>query len=76
MKRVTITLSEHAALWAQRRAAGESISVSKLVGRIIEEQMRLSDESALGLCEWRKLKPVAGASGCTRMTREETHERG
>ncbi|MBE0658699.1 MAG: hypothetical protein IH602_13485 [Bryobacteraceae bacterium] len=76
MKRVTITLSEHAALWAQRRAAGESISVSKLVGRIIDKQMRLSDGYGLGLSEWQKLKPVAGASGCARMTREETHERG
>jgi hypothetical protein len=76
MKRVTITLSEHAALWAQRRAAEENISVPELVCRIIEDQMRFSDEYASGLSEWRRLKPVAGASGCTRMTREETHDRG
>lgn len=76
MKRVTITLSEHMALWARRRAAEESISVSKLVGRIIEDQMRLSNEYELGLAEWRRLKPVAGASDCARMTRQETHDRG
>ncbi|MBA3976425.1 MAG: hypothetical protein C0504_19635 [Candidatus Solibacter sp.] len=76
MRRVTITVSEQTALWARRRAAQENISVSKLVGRIIEDQMRLSDEYALGLSEWRRLEPVAGASGCARMTREQSHERG
>ncbi|MRR13761.1 CopG family transcriptional regulator, partial [bacterium] len=44
LKNVTITLTEEAALWARRKAADQNTSVSKLVGRMLEDQMRLSDE--------------------------------
>src|SRR5271165_6009072 len=40
LKNITITVSEEAARWARRKAAEENTSVSKLVGRMLEEQMR------------------------------------
>ena len=44
LKRITITVSEEAARWARREAAEENTSVSKLVGRMLEDQMRRTDE--------------------------------
>lgn len=76
LKNVTITLSEEAAHWARTKAAEQNLSVSKLVGRMIEDQMRLNDEYWRGLAEWRELKPVAGASAAVRMSREDSHRRG
>jgi len=76
LKNVTITLSEEAALWARKKAAEQNTSVSKLVGRMIEDQMRLSDEYWRGYEHWRSLQPVDGFDASHRMSREETHERG
>jgi hypothetical protein len=44
LKRITITVSEEAARWARKKAAEENTSVSKLVGRMLEDQMRRTDE--------------------------------
>jgi hypothetical protein len=76
LKNVTITISEETALWARKKAAEQNTSVSKLVGRLLEDQMRLSDEYWRGLAEWRELKAVAGASAADRMSREGSHRRG
>jgi hypothetical protein len=75
LKNVTITLSEEAALWARRKAAEENTSVSRLVGRMIEDQMRLGDAYWRGYERWKQL-PVAEVSNANdRMSRDETHER-
>lgn len=76
LKNVTITISEETALWARKRAAEQNTSVSKLVGRLLEDQMRRSDEYWRGLAEWRELQPIAGVDASNRMSREETHRRG
>jgi hypothetical protein len=76
LKNVTITLTEEAALWARRKAADQNTSVSKLVGRILEDQMRLSDEYWRAYETWRTLEPIEGVDAGQRLSREEAHERG
>ena len=75
LKNITITVSEEAAKWARLKAAEESTSVSKLVGRMLEDQMRRSDEYWRAYEKWKTIQPVPGADATKRMSREETHER-
>src|SRR5215469_4681192 len=65
LKNITITVTEETARWARRRAADENISVSKLVGGMLEEQMRLASADYWKAFEkWKKVKPIPGmASG-------------
>ncbi len=47
--------------WARRKAADENTSVSKLVGGMIEQQMRTHDADYWeGMEKWKKIKPVKG----------------
>jgi hypothetical protein len=75
LRNVTITLSDESALWARRQAAERNISVSRLVGSMIEDQMRQSDEYWKAFKSWKSLKPVRGADGARRARRDEVHER-
>ena len=76
LKNVTITLADEVLRWAKLKAAGENTSVSKLVGRMLEEQMRMTDEYRKAHERWRKLaKPVKGFDATRRMSREESHGR-
>jgi hypothetical protein len=75
LKNITITVSEEAARWARRKAAEEETSVSKLVGRMLEEQMRHGDDYWRAYEKWKRIKPIAGFDAANRMTREEAHER-
>ncbi len=75
LKNVTITLSEEALRWARRKAAEENTSVSKLVGRMLENQMRQTDEYWQAYEKWKKLKPIKGVRAAERLTREEAHAR-
>ena len=72
---VTITLSEEAALWARRKAAEENTSVSRLVGKMIEDQMRLGTEYWQAYERWKSLPPAQGSNAKNRLSREEAHER-
>ena len=74
-RNVTIKISDEAALWARRKAAEENTSVSRLVGEMLERQMRLSDEYWRAFEHWKSQRPVAGASAAERLSREEVHER-
>ena len=74
-KNITIKISEEAVLWARRKAAEEDTSVSRLVGGMIECQMRLSDEYWRAFEHWKSNQPVAGQGAAERMSREEVHER-
>lgn len=74
LKNVTITLSEDAALWARKKAAEENISVSRLVGNMIETQMRQSDEYWAAYRQWKELEPVA-LDAKNRLTRDQAHAR-
>lgn len=74
-KNVTIKISEEAALWARRKAAEENTSVSRLVGEMLERQMRLSDEYWRAFEHWKSNRPLAGIGAAERLSREEVHER-
>ena len=79
LKNVTITLDTEVARWARRKAADEDISVSKLISRMLEREMRDSDAYWKAYEEWKKLPRDLGApepiDASKRMTREEVHER-
>ena len=58
LKNVTITLPEEVAYWARKKAAEENISVARLVGRMLEEHMRQTDDYQKAYRQWKKLKPM------------------
>lgn len=74
-RNITIKISEEAARWARRKAAEENTSVSRLVGEMLERQMRLTDEYWQAFERWKGNRPMARASAHERMDREEAHER-
>lgn len=75
LKNVTITLSEEVARWARKKAAEENTSVSRLVGRMLENQMRASDEYWQAYKRWKKIGNLPGIEAAGRLSREEAHER-
>jgi len=72
---VTIKISDQAALWARRKAAEENTSVSRLVGEMLERQVRLTDDYWRAFEHWKSSRPLAGAGAAERMSRAEVHER-
>lgn len=74
-KNLTLKVSAEAALWARRKAAEENTSVSQLVGRMLEQQMRESDSYREAYERFKSYRPSARVSASSRMTREESHER-
>ena len=72
---MTITVSLEAAHWARKKAAEENTSVSKLVGRMLENQMRLSDEYWRSYEQWKKIESIPGIEASGRLSRGEAHER-
>ena len=73
---MTITVSEEVARWARKKAAEENTSVSKLVGRLLEAQMRATDEYWRAFRTAKRLSKVGILSGADkRMSREEAHAR-
>jgi hypothetical protein len=75
LKNVTITVTEEVALWARRKAAEENTSVSKLVGRMLEDEMRKTDEYWRAYEKVKKIKPIPGFDASKRRTRAELYER-
>ena len=77
-KRITISLDPKVLLWARRRAADEGISVSKLIGRLLEKEG--ADAYWRAYEEWKRLPSDLGApepiDASKSMTRDEVHERG
>jgi hypothetical protein len=74
-RNATIKISDEAALWARRKAAEENTSVSRLVGEMLEREMRLTDEYWRAFARWKSMRPTAEAGAARRMNREEVHER-
>jgi hypothetical protein len=77
LKNVTITLDSELARWARRKAAEEDTSVSKLIGRLLEREMRASDSYWRAFEEWKKRDRNLGVGidASKRFTRDEAHER-
>ena len=72
---MTIRISDEAILWARRQAAEKNTSVSRLVGEMLERQMRLSDEYWRAFDHWKTNRALAGIGAVERMSREDVHER-
>ena len=74
-KNITIRISVEAALWARRKAADENTSVSRLVGEMLERQMRLTDSYWAAYEQFKTIQPSAQISASRRLTREESNAR-
>jgi len=74
-KNVTIRISDETALWARRKAAEENTSLSRLVGEMLERQMRLTDDYWRAFDRWKSNQPLAARSAAERWDREQVHER-
>lgn len=75
-RNITIRLSDEAARWARRKAAEEDTSVSRLVGEMLERQMKLTDAYWQAFEQWKRLRPQkAKVPAAARWSREETHAR-
>ena len=74
-RNVTIRISDEALLWARRKAVEENTSVSRLVGDLLERQMRLSDEYWRAFERWKSSHPLAEIGAAERLSRAEVHER-
>jgi len=73
-KNLTITVDEEALRWARHEAAEKGTSVSKLVGQMLEREMRQTDAYWKAFDHWKQIKPIRGLTGPF-LTREEAHER-
>jgi cytidylate kinase len=73
VKAFAITLEAQLADWARRKAAAENTSVSKLIARLLDREMRASDRYFRAYKQWKNLDIRLDAS--KRATREEAHER-
>jgi hypothetical protein len=73
---MTITVTEEVARWARRKAADENTSVSKLVGRMLEDEMRRNDDYWKAYETVRKIKPIKGLDASKRLKRDELYTRG
>ena len=74
-RNVTIKISEEAILWARRKAAEENTSLSRLIGEMLERQMRLTDEYWQAFDHWKLNRPLAAVGAGERLSREELHAR-
>ena len=75
LRNLTITVSEEVALWARRKAAEKNTSISKLVGEMLESQMRLTDEYRRAYQAWREISDLPGIDADARSSRDKIHER-
>ena len=75
LKNMTITVTDQVALWARKKAAEENTSVSRLVGRMLEDQMRLSDDYWRAYRRWRKIGSIKDIDAAGRMSRDQAHAR-
>lgn len=75
LRNTTITVSEEVARSARRKAAEENTSVSKLVDRMLEKQMRLGDDYWRAYARWKRLGSIKGIGAAGRLSREQAHQR-
>ena len=71
---MTITVTEEVARWARRKAADEDTSVSKLVGRMLEEEMRRTNTYRRAQEKLKKLGPIPGLDASKRLSRQELYD--
>lgn len=76
MKNVTVTLDEEVARWARVRAAELDISVSRMLGDLLQEEMRRQTTYQTEMRQFlvRERRPI-NANGSTYPTRDALHDR-
>jgi hypothetical protein len=72
---MTITVSEEVAHWARKQAAEHNTSVSKLVGQMLQEKMRQTDDYWKAYERLKKIKPIPGFDASKRAKRDELYDR-
>ena len=76
MKNVTITLDERTAAWARVYAARNNISVSRLVGEMLQQRMRESHKYEEAMRRFLSKEPIKLNRSSKRYPkREEVHAR-
>ena len=75
MKSVTITLPENVARWARQQAGKDNTSVSKLIARMLTNEMKRMDDYWNAYRELMEMSPVQGFEAVNRLTREQAHAR-
>ena len=76
MRNVTITLDEEVARWVRVKAAKRETSVSRLVGEMLQEQMRSEDAYEEARRQFFAVKPrTLRARDTPFPSREEVHDR-
>ena len=77
MRNLTITVEERVARWARIWAAKQGSSVSKLVGKLLAEEMRHEQGYAAAMRRDLARAPLAlKKSGTSYPPREDLHDRG
>ena len=74
LKNITITLPEEVAHWARKKAAEENTSVARLVGQMLEAQMRQTDNYQEAYHRWKSIQPM-DVDTEHRLSREDAHAR-
>lgn len=76
MKNVTITLDEETAAWARVHAARLNMSVSRMVGELLQRNMREHGEYDRAMRRFLARKPVQlKPAGARYASRDELHDR-
>lgn len=74
-KNITLKVSAELIQWARRKAADENTSVSKLVGDMLEREMKHSDTYWAAYERFASLEPSIPGCASERQSREQVHER-
>ncbi len=75
LRNITIRVREEVARWARLKAVEENTSVSKLVGRMMEREMRHSDRYWRAYQGIRRIRPIPGFDASKRSSRTEIYDR-
>ncbi|HXZ19240.1 MAG TPA: hypothetical protein VEG63_04780 [Candidatus Acidoferrales bacterium] len=74
LRNVTVTLEESVARWARLEAARREMSVSRLLGEILKQQMLAKDNYERAMRRFLATKPFLKTDG-RYLKREEVHDR-
>jgi hypothetical protein len=76
MRNITISLDEVTASWARLQAASRGMSVSRLVGELLQSQMHAGSDYDEAMRRYLAKQPVTLRATRQRYpTRDETHDR-
>jgi hypothetical protein len=77
VKNVTVTLDDDTIAWARVQAAERGVSLSRLLGELLEERMRTAADYDDAMRAFLRRKPVRLSRGEERpyFSRDDAHER-